>query len=98
MPSRICSDFPTDQEQAACLISYLGIGRVLSLSPARQLPSPLNVEHEHMSIPNHSREALLLALPSTCQYIQTSIDSGKPVLVHCMTESHAAVVVCAYCE
>jgi hypothetical protein len=49
-----------------------------------------------MEIPQSNKAALLLSLPIICIYIQDAIDNRGRVLVHCLTESTAAIVVCAY--
>ncbi|THH10301.1 hypothetical protein EW146_g8411 [Bondarzewia mesenterica] len=90
------SEFPNDPEQAACLISYLGFTHFLSIPPAQQPPPSLNINYCNLNIPSFRREGLLLALPETCRYIQTAVEKGGQVIVHCQTESNAAVVVCAY--
>jgi len=43
-------------------------------------------------------EDILVHLPQSCQFIQTALDEGGKVLVHCvMGVSRSATVVCAYC-
>ncbi|KAI0068524.1 phosphatases II [Artomyces pyxidatus] len=98
IPDRLflSSEFPEDPEQAACLVTYLGLTHCVSLSPAGNLPPSLNLQRIHFDIPSNNRAALLLALPNICTYIRDAVASGGQVLVHCLTESNAAVVVCAY--
>ena len=88
------SEFPTDPEQAACIVAYLGLAHLLTISPAHQPPSSLGIKRRPVNVSN--KEGLLLALPETCSYIHTAVEGGEPVLVHCQLESSAAVVVCAY--
>ena len=50
-----------------------------------------------MEIPQSNKAAaLLLSLPMISKYIQDAIDNRGRVLVHCLTEATAALVVCAY--
>lgn len=90
----LSSEFPTDPEQAACIVAYLGLAHLLTISPAHQPPSSLGIKRRPVNVSN--KEGLLLALPETCSYIHTALEGGEPVLVHCQLESSAAVVVCAY--
>jgi dual specificity phosphatase 12 len=92
----LSSEFPTDLEQATCLVSYLGLTHCISLSPSATFPSNIGLKHNHIEIPQSNKAALLLALPSICKYIQDVMDNRGRILVHCLTESTAAIVVCAY--
>lgn len=94
------SEFPAEVDQAESLLLDLGITHLLSLSPA-QLSSavlPSSTKHFHINVSDHEQTSLLLALPSACKFIQDAISKGGQVLVHCLTESRACVVVCAFCE
>ena len=90
------SEFPTDPEQATCLVTYLGLTHCISLSPSATFPSNIGLKHSHVEIPQSNKAALLLALPAICKYIQDALDNRGRILVHCLTESTAAIVVCAY--
>jgi len=92
----LSSDFPTDPERAACLVTYMGLTRCVSLSPSTTFPSNIGLKHNHVEIPQSNKVALLLALPAICKYIQDALDNRGRILVHCLTESTAAVVACAY--
>ncbi|KAI0307006.1 protein-tyrosine phosphatase-like protein [Multifurca ochricompacta] len=92
----LTSDFPTDPEQANCLVAYLGLTHCISLPPSTSFPSIIGLKHNHIEIPQTNKVALLLALPAICQYIQDALDNRGRVLIHCLTESTAAVVACAY--
>ena len=52
--------------------------------------------NHHVSINSQSPEALLLVLPSICDYIRDSVKNNGLVLLHCRIESRACMVVCAY--
>jgi len=93
----LSSDFPEDPEQAELLLLDLGITHLLSLPPAQSSSSVLtSVKHNHLNIPSYSQEALLLALPDACKYIHNALEDGGQILVHCLAESRACTVVCAY--
>ncbi|KAH9977614.1 protein-tyrosine phosphatase-like protein [Lactifluus volemus] len=93
----LSSGFPACPEQASCLVAYLGISHCLSLSPSATFPSNTGLKYHHIEIPQSNKAAaLLLSLPMICKYIQDAIDNRGRVLVHCLTESTAAIVVCAY--
>ncbi|KAI0053766.1 phosphatases II [Auriscalpium vulgare] len=92
----LSSEFPDDPEQASCLVTYLGLTHCLSLSPAETIPPSLSIQRLHVELQPNNRAALLLALPNICKYIRDAVNGGGQVLVHCLTESNAAVVVCAY--
>ncbi|KAH9060996.1 protein-tyrosine phosphatase-like protein [Lactarius vividus] len=92
----LSSDFPTDLEQAACLVEYLGLTHCISLSPSATIPSNIGLKHSHIEIPSSNKAALLLSLPTVCKYIQDALEHRGRVLVHCLTESTAAIVACAY--
>ncbi|KAH9965764.1 protein-tyrosine phosphatase-like protein [Russula dissimulans] len=98
IPERLSlsSDFPTDSEQAACLVTYLGLTHCLSLSPSATFPNNIGLTYNHIEIPQSNKMALLLALPSICRYIQDALDNRGRILVHCLTETTAAIVACAY--
>jgi dual specificity phosphatase 12 len=97
-----CSDFPSDPSQAEALLLDLDITHLLSLSPARisvsaaaaALPSP-STTHHHINLPER-QDALLTALPDACEFLRKATERGGRVLVHCLIESRACIVVCAY--
>lgn len=98
---RYASEFPEDSGEAESLLQDMGITHIISLSPAQlQLPPNVtsSITHRHVNIPAYEPEALLLALPQICQFISEGINSGGEVLVHCVIESRACIVVSAYCE
>lgn len=44
-------------------------------------------------------ENILIRLPEACQFIESALDSGGRIYVHCMMGiSRSVTVVCAYCE
>jgi len=90
------SDFPDDPEQAQFLLLEMGITHLLSISPAENSPSSMSVMDHHVNVNSQFPEALLLALPSICDYIRDSLKSDGLVLVHCRIESRACTAVCAY--
>lgn len=92
----LSSDFPTDPEQAACLVEYLGLTHCVSLLPSATFPPNIGLKHSHIEIPPSNKAAFLLSLPTICKYIQDALDNRGRVLIHCLTESTAAVVACAY--
>jgi len=92
----LSSDFPMDPERAACLVTYLGLTHCISLSPSATFPPNIGLKHNHVEIPQSNKAVLLLALPAICNYIQDALDNRGRILVHCLTESTAAIVACAY--
>jgi hypothetical protein len=95
------SDFPDDLQAAEALLYNMGVTHIVSLSPA-QLELPNNVmnsiTHRHINIPTYRPESVILALSETCDFIHDAINSGGQVLVYCVIESRACIVVTAYCE
>jgi hypothetical protein len=95
------SEFPDDLQAADALLYNMGMTHVVSLSPA-QLELPHNVMnsiiHRHVNIPTYRPESLIVALPEICDFIRDATSSGGQVLVHCVIESRACIVVTAYCE
>jgi len=72
---------------------------IISLSPAQlQLPTSVtnSVIHQHINIPTFKPESLIVALPQICEFICDAVDGGGQVLVHCVIESRACIVVSAY--
>ncbi|KAH7910329.1 protein-tyrosine phosphatase-like protein [Hygrophoropsis aurantiaca] len=72
----------------------LGISHILSVCPENESTSP-----NHLTIPvqDSEYEDLLIHLPQACQFIQSALDEGGKVLVHClMGVSRSTTVVCAY--
>jgi dual specificity phosphatase 12 len=92
----LSSDFPSDPEQAACLVSDLGFTHCISLSPSAAFPANIGLKYNHIEIPQCNKAGLLLALPSICKNIQDASDNRGRILIHCLTESTAAIVACAY--
>jgi len=92
----LSSDFPSDPERAASLVSYLGFTHCISLSPFATFPTNIGFKHNHIEIPQCNKAGLLLALPSICKTIQDVLDNRGRILIHCLTESTAAIVACAY--
>jgi dual specificity phosphatase 12 len=92
----LSSDFPADPERAANLVSYLGLTHCISLSPSATFPSNIGLTHNHIEIPQTNKASLLLALPAICKNIQDVLDNRGRILVHCLTESTAAIIACAY--
>jgi len=92
----LTSDFPSDPERAANLVSYLGFTHCISLSPSATFPTNIGFKHHHIEIPQYNKAGLLLALPSICKNIQDILDNRGRILIHCLTESTAAIVACAY--
>ncbi|KAI5987750.1 hypothetical protein F5J12DRAFT_553926 [Pisolithus orientalis] len=73
----------------------LGITHVLSVCTEHTF------EPQHnwltVAVQDSEYEDLLIHLPRTCAFIQSALDSGGRVLVHCMMGiSRSATVVCAY--
>ncbi|KAJ8595799.1 phosphatases II [Rhizopogon salebrosus TDB-379] len=72
----------------------LGITHVLTVCPDYSSTDP-----NHLTIPvqDSEYEDLLIHLPEGCRFIQSALDQGGIVLVHClMGVSRSATVVCAY--
>ena len=74
----------------------MGVTHLLSISPAENSSCFASVMNHHVSINSQSPEALLLVLPSICDYIRDSVKNNGLVLVHCRIESRACMAVCAY--
>ncbi|KAG2137076.1 protein-tyrosine phosphatase-like protein [Suillus clintonianus] len=58
-----------------------------------------STDHNHLTIPvqDSEYEDLLIHLPQGCSFIQSALDQGGKVLVHCaMGVSRSPTVVCAY--
>ena len=94
------SDFPEDPSQAEALLLDLGITHLLDLSPssvsaATTLPSPPTIHH-HIDLPEQ-QDALLAVLHNACKFVHEAVERNGRVLVHCLMESRASTVVCAYC-
>jgi dual specificity phosphatase 12 len=72
----------------------LGITHILSICPDYTSTGP-----NHLTIPvdDFEYEDILVHLPQSCQFVQTALDEGGKVLVHCqMGVSRSPTVVCAY--
>ncbi|KAK7035938.1 phosphatases II [Favolaschia claudopus] len=91
----LCSEFPTDHQQAELLLYYLGITHIVSLAPAKVKPIP-GVTHRHIHIPPDAPDALLFALPSLCDFIRDAVSSGGQVLVYSVFEARACILTGAY--
>jgi dual specificity phosphatase 12 len=74
----------------------LGFTHCLSLSPSAAFPNNIGLKHNHIEIPQSNKAGLLLALPVIRKTIQDVLDNRGRILLHCLTESTAAIVVCAY--
>ncbi|EGN92577.1 hypothetical protein SERLA73DRAFT_65520 [Serpula lacrymans var. lacrymans S7.3] len=76
--------------------SKLGISHVLSVCPEYSSTGP---KHLTICVQDSEYEDLLIHLPQACQFIQSALDEGGKILVHCvMGVSRSTTVVCAYCE
>ena len=94
--TRLLSEFPDDPKKAQALLIEMGVTHLLSISPAENTSSFASVTNHHVNINSQSPEALLLVLPSICDYIRDSVKNNGLVLVHCRIESRACLAVCAY--
>ena len=74
----------------------MGVTHLLSISPSENTSAFTSVKNHHVGINSQSPEALLLVLPSICDYIRDSVKNNGLVLVHCQIESRACMAVCAY--
>ncbi|PPQ92758.1 hypothetical protein CVT25_003867, partial [Psilocybe cyanescens] len=93
----LSSEFPSDPEKTWSLLMDLGVTHLLSISPTEISTTAGSLaNHHHVNIDSRSPDALLLALPDICTYIDDAIKSGGLVLVHSMIESRACTAVCAY--
>ena len=76
--------------------SKLGITHIVSVCPEYPSTGP-----NHLTIPvqDSEYEDILIHLPMACRFVQTALDQGGRVLVHCvMGISRSTTVVAAYCE
>ncbi|KAH7922579.1 phosphatases II [Leucogyrophana mollusca] len=72
----------------------LGITHVLSVCPENTSTEP---NHWTIPVQDSEYEDLLIHLPAGCHFIQSALDEGGKVLVHClMGVSRSTTVVCAY--
>ena len=94
--TRLLSEFPDDPKKAQAVLIEMGVTHLLSISPAENTSSFASVTNHHVNINSQSPEALLLVLPSICDYIRDSVKNNGLVLVHCRIESRACLAVCAY--
>jgi dual specificity phosphatase 12 len=92
----ILSEFPDDPKKAQSLLIEMGVTHILSISPSENTSSFASVMNHHVITNGQSPEALLLVLPSICDYIRDSVKKNGLVLVHCRIESRACTAVCAY--
>jgi len=80
--------------QSHDLLARLGITHMLSVCPDYPSKGP---GHVIIPVEDSEYEDLLIHMPEACQFIQTALDEGGKVLVHCvMGISRSAAVVCAY--
>jgi hypothetical protein len=56
----------------------------------------MSVMNHHVDVNGQSPEAVLLVLPSICDYIRDAVKNDGRVLVYCCIESRACTAVCAY--
>ncbi|KAJ7746801.1 protein-tyrosine phosphatase-like protein [Mycena maculata] len=92
-------DFPSNAARARALLARLGITHIVSITP--DAFSHLGIAdrvHKHFIVPYNSKEALLLALPLLCQFVDGAImqDGSSCVFVHCTDEVRGGVAICAY--
>lgn len=92
----LTSEFPDDPKKAQSLLIEMGVTHILSISPSENTSSFASVMNHHVITNGQSPEALLLVLPSICDYIRDSVKNNGLVLVHCRIESRACTAVCAY--
>ncbi|TFK46990.1 phosphatases II [Heliocybe sulcata] len=72
----------------------LGITHILSVCP--EYPSQ-GAHHLCIPVQDTEYEDLLIHLPEACRFIQTALDAGGKVLVHCvMGISRSVTAVCAF--
>lgn len=74
----------------------LGITHILSVCPDYPSTGP---NHLAIAVDDSEYEDLLIHLPEACRFVQSALEKGGKVLVHCvMGISRSTTVVCAYCE
>jgi dual specificity phosphatase 12 len=77
--------------------SELGITHMVSICPEHK--TEFGPNHLVILISDMEHEDLLIHLPKSCEFIQTALDAGGKILVHCaMGISRSPTVVCAYSE
>ncbi|KAJ6500768.1 protein-tyrosine phosphatase-like protein [Mycena sanguinolenta] len=91
----LCSEFPSEPEQAELLLLDLGVTHFLSLAPAEVTFTP-GVLHRHIDVPPDAPDELLIALPNVCDFIRNAVGGGGKVLVYSLLEARACTVVGAY--
>ncbi|KAJ7765747.1 protein-tyrosine phosphatase-like protein [Mycena metata] len=91
----LCSEFPSDSDQAKLLLHHLDVTHLLSLTPA-EISSAPGVQHHRIEIPPDAPDGLLLALPDACEFLRGAIAGGGTVLVHSLLEVRACTVAAAY--
>ncbi|KAJ6485785.1 protein-tyrosine phosphatase-like protein [Mycena sanguinolenta] len=93
-------DFPSDMDRAAMLFEHLGITHIVSITPDAFSGAGAILEnrlHKHFIVPYTSKESLLLALPSLCQFVNNAMQvENSRIIVHCMDELRGGIAICAY--
>ncbi|KAJ7215315.1 protein-tyrosine phosphatase-like protein [Mycena haematopus] len=91
----LCSEFPSEPDQAELLLLDLGVTHFLSVTPAEVTFTP-GVLHRHIDIPPDTPDELLVTLPNVCDFIHNAVAGGGKVLVYSLLEARACTVVGAY--
>jgi hypothetical protein len=87
-------DFSLSAALSTDVRKKFGITHVLSVCTEYS-----SADHNHLTIPvqDSEYEDLLIHLPRGCSFIQSALDQGGKVLVHCaMGVSRSPTMVCAY--
>jgi dual specificity phosphatase 12 len=103
----VCSELPTDPEQAECLLYDHGITHVLALSDVEQVRCGVDVRKADldsvmsMASCSSSRTSSVVIegldrLRDACAYVDDAVRKGGEVLVYGESEMVACVVVCTY--
>ena len=96
IPHVSISEFPDDFDQAHSLLLEMRVTHLLSISPVGNTSNFTSVMNHHVNVNSQSPDALLLVLPTICDYIRDAVKNDGLVLVHCRNESRACTAVCAY--